>query len=144
VSHRVQPCWQGITANSLVDFASVNSFVRRHHFFGDRWHPEHCWDDLSKTLVSRRDADSVLDAAERYPFDLQELSLETSSLIRTHCDEFSETRSRVVGSTHVSPRMPTSAQNTVPSNEKIYTCGDYGRIKLGTLFGTDAGHSYGG
>ncbi len=27
----------------------VNSFVRRHHFFGDRWHPEHCWDDLSNT-----------------------------------------------------------------------------------------------
>ena len=42
------------------------------------------------SLVSRRDAHSMLDAMSWYPLDLQERSLETDSPTIAHCDEFSE------------------------------------------------------
>lgn len=74
--------------------------------------------NTSQTLAFCRDADSVLDAVYTYPIDLQKLSLAI-----THCDEFSEIKSKVVGSIHVSTGMPLSAKNTVPSHAEIYTEG---------------------
>src|SRR2546425_12790394 len=97
----------------------VNSFVRRHHFFGDRWHPRHCWDYLSKTLVLRRCSDSPCDVVSIYPIDLQKLSPKTGSSRIEHYDEFSERRQGRL----LTVRVPQSAKNTVPLCGKIYTRG---------------------
>src|SRR2546426_856740 len=79
-----------------------------------------------KTLVSRRCSDRVLQAVDMYPIDLQELSLETGSLVIEHDHEFSETKSRLVRDIHVSPGVTSSAKNGVsfiveinnPTNKK--------------------------